>query len=1021
MPPFWGSDGWYNASVEDYPFDPDFSTPNAILNAAGFADANGDGWRDLPDGTVMQTLTILTPPADYDPVRIRAGEMIAKNMRDGLNINAEAKALDFDTLVTRLQSMDYQMLIIGWSLSSEPVGNVFDIIGPYASSNTFGFWSEANPNPYYADLFGVVTRADAETQALADEVLRLEDLAKASFNISNQISYTRWAQGVIARAAPVDVLYYRVNVEAATSRWVGWLSYMGQIFGPGMNLFSLGNLVYSGEWTGYREVTQGLNAGLSMPSEVSMVTSAQGYVMAIDDLGRPVEGASVTLSVTGYMGGPTVTPTPWGGMTDSSGVFSFSVAGVEEGYSEITATVTLGILSCSDSAFVECVLPVPNTLSLTISSDKHILRPGELANVVAEVTDEWGASVEDATVFVDENLLSYGSVNWTSGSALTDASGRAYLQYQAPTIISPYLNTHLELMLSFTATKNGFEWPAAGSANLMVLNEDPSDWTMTQVDASVTGAVSLARAANATSIVVMVTDDDGNPLWNYRLEIRYSAVDLLFNPVDWVFTDVTGHATIDVQFKDSPTSSALRVTIGNWTVLNAVPATVTLTYAGDGPVPTMYGGYMIWDVDYDPATQEPQFVAPVGSITAVAYVWDGTGAPADGVDSALIVSGTPYGTLAWCDLINWDSTWDGWGINIITQQDGANLVTSGPFNTPYDYDDWDYWYNTAGYIYWDWGTMTGVQILGGELAIEIYGFDVAPIDLMSQVYLVPGGMCYFSDITYCYQLEGSTVISSDYVLGRTYDVLATEILIDDPVLEARSSAYDETGVGVWVTDENNLPVEGVDARVYENVLTGNRNYKVYPWAGANQWSSGYIVTDVNGYANATITAVAKYSVIAEASLRADVYAKAFSWGGYSLLTQTQLAIHVRPCFVTIDPMPDVYLLGDLVRINATVMDSSGVPLENMTVSLVAGTATILDSEEVTDASGRVAFWVFTSSITNDTAGFMLVIGALTVFLYTPDELNRWPWLIVVGLLFAAGLAQLATSPMRGMIRTSSRE
>jgi heme exporter protein B len=42
------------------------------------------------------------------------------------------------------------------------------------------------------------------------------------------------------------------------------------------------------------------------------------------------------------------------------------------------------------------------------------------------------------------------------------------------------------------------------------------------------------------------------------------------------------------------------------------------------------------------------------------------------------------------------------------------------------------------------------------------------------------------------------------------------------------------------------------------------------------------------------------------------------------------------------------------------------------------------------------------------SGFMLAIGALTVFLYTPSELNRWPWLIVVGLLFAAGLAQLAT-------------
>ena len=42
------------------------------------------------------------------------------------------------------------------------------------------------------------------------------------------------------------------------------------------------------------------------------------------------------------------------------------------------------------------------------------------------------------------------------------------------------------------------------------------------------------------------------------------------------------------------------------------------------------------------------------------------------------------------------------------------------------------------------------------------------------------------------------------------------------------------------------------------------------------------------------------------------------------------------------------------------------------------------------------------------SGFMLVIGALTVFLYTPAGLERWPLLFVLGLLFAAGLAQLAT-------------
>lgn len=42
------------------------------------------------------------------------------------------------------------------------------------------------------------------------------------------------------------------------------------------------------------------------------------------------------------------------------------------------------------------------------------------------------------------------------------------------------------------------------------------------------------------------------------------------------------------------------------------------------------------------------------------------------------------------------------------------------------------------------------------------------------------------------------------------------------------------------------------------------------------------------------------------------------------------------------------------------------------------------------------------------AGFMVVIGTLTVFLYTPAGLERWPLMIVLGLLFAAGLALLAT-------------
>ena len=73
MPPYF--DAWYNDAVTEYalldddPSDPITTVPEDILDAAGFVDSDWDGWRNLPDGSTMETLTILAPPADYDPVR----------------------------------------------------------------------------------------------------------------------------------------------------------------------------------------------------------------------------------------------------------------------------------------------------------------------------------------------------------------------------------------------------------------------------------------------------------------------------------------------------------------------------------------------------------------------------------------------------------------------------------------------------------------------------------------------------------------------------------------------------------------------------------------------------------------------------------------------------------------------------------------------------------------------------------------------------------------------------------------
>ena len=975
-PPFWGEDAWYNKTVEKYPFDADFSTPNAILDAAGFA-IGSSGWRQLPDGTPMQKITILTPPADYDPIRIRAGQMIAKNMRDGLHINAEAKALDFDTLVTRLQSMDFQLLIIGWSLSSDPVGNVFDIIGPRASQNTFGFWSEANPNPFYKDLFGVVTRADAETQAIADEVLRLEDLAKSSFNVSDQIKYTRWAQGEIADALPVNVLYYRVNVEAATTRWTGWLSYLGQIFGPGSNLFSLGNLVKTGAGGGGAAATASVNAGLSLPGKVLVGGLVDAYVKVIDNNGAAVSGATVAVTAAGVTGTSTVTIGTASGSTNADGLFLFNLTGTAAGYSYVNVTATKSGVISTASSTLRVVSKLPTTLAVTVSASAMVLRPGETSDIVVAVTDENGAKVAGANVSIDPNLVSYGTTNWSASfnSSLTDANGKAYMLYTAPADISQYMNSHLTLTLSYAATKAGYAWSGAAAANLLILNEALPDWTMAQVDPVASGTVSLTRAANTTAIVINVVDDDGNALADHLLNVSYSDRSLVFDPVDEVLTDGSGQATVDVQMKDSATSAAVRMVVKNTTALNAAPTTVTLTYAGDAPVPTMYGGYMVWDLDGNVATQEPQFMEKMGAITATAYIWDGAGAPADGINASLMVSGTAYGSLAWCDLINWDSTWDGWGINIITDVDGANLVTSGPFNTYYDYDDWDYWFNVAEYIYWDdYGLMTGVDIVGGELTIEIYGQAVAPVDLIGQVYVVPEGVGTFNGDTLAYNVVGPTTISGDYVLGRSYNVSAASLALAKPVLTVKAVGFDSTVATVTATDENNDPIEGASAKVYQNSIRGNLDYMIVPYSSATaQWSSKAVATDSSGIGRETLIAVAKNNIVTQASVRADVFATATVDGAITLFAQNSVVMHVAQAYVALDPIQDTQKIGDKITVTATVTDSSGKVVASIPVELTAGGgATVTQGAMASDASGKVTFDLDTSAMNDLRAAFVPV-------------------------------------------------
>jgi peptide/nickel transport system substrate-binding protein len=953
-PPYWGD--WHNESVEAYPYDDPFddssTIPEDILDDAGLIDANGDGWRDLPDESPMDKIIILTPPADYDPIRIRAGQMIAKNMRE-VGINAEAKAIDFDTLVARLQSMDYQMLIIGWSLTSDPVANVFDILGPKSNSNTFGFWAEEDPNPFYSDLLGVNTLADAETQEMARQVEDLAALARGTFDVEEQIFYTRWGQGVLADAIPCNPIYYRVNIFAHNTRWTGYLPFLGDIVGPGANPYSLANLELSGAAGGAGGVVQSLNIGMSLPGNVPVGGSIAGHVIAVDDFGEPVAGATVALASSGVAGGSnTVSVSPTSGTTDANGIMAFTVTGTANGYSFVNATATLGSVTATDQATVSSVTEVPATLALSVMVDEQVLMPGDTTTVHLYVTDESGDPVEDANVSIDPNLISYGQIdgeNW----AMTDASGHASMTYEAPTEIID-LNTHLTLTLSYAVQKEGYAWVAATAANLLIYNDELPDWVMVRVTDVTTTA--LESAANATTITVEAVDDSGAALTNHRMAVMYSDESMVFDPVTEVVTDGSGEATIDVQVKDMDDSGAVKVTVVNSTVLNAVAGSVTLTYVGSTPPATeLYGGYITY-------TESAQYMGPLSSVEATAWIWDSSGAAADGINASLVLSATPYGSLVWCDDINWDSLWDWLGINMVTEADGGNYVTSGPMNTWFDqanYDDW--MYDTGGWLFWEWGDMTGVEIVGGEYTFTVYGVGVAHADLVGSIYVVPEGLGFFNDTTLGYQIDGQTSIVSEYVIGRSYEVVTVNYEIADPVLMALETDYETTDVMAVVTDKDNEPVEDATVLVYENSVTGNAAYDV----------TDADPTDADGEATAMIEIIGRGGVVAPASAVANVYVKPEVEGAISMFGQTQLFIFVQRTFATIEAVPEIIDMGAWgLNMSVEVTDFAGDPVEGLVVEMTLDSGEVVESSGASDADGMAWFVVNTPELENVKTAFM---------------------------------------------------
>lgn len=441
---------WYNNSIPRYPFDPQEAIN--ILTDAGYqltdpgAPPGPGNWWLNPDGSPIGSsaggkIEILTPPADYDPIRAQAGLMIASQMQD-IGINAESIAMDFGTIVERIDVRDFDMYILGWRIGSDPT----DFLYAFFHSST----AAAGQNyPGYSN-------------SSFDEII---ELARATGDEDEREQAIADAQAAIAYDLPYDVLYFRTNIEAYRSdRFTGWNA------GSTGSIYNWGSILNlkppSNKWLNARFVNTVSAATSGGSVDVEVLVTA---VTKNDDgtLSRtPIEGAWVDIEVTN--GTLSVT----NGTTNANGkllstytapdVPSFGEPGYNEEFENgvnVLLQINTAQLDEYDDAPTKLTLLTVypegvNFLAVQMDADPDVVDDKDssgaagITNIVVTVTDQDNLPVEGVTL----DMLVDPAEPTLDGAGTTNADGQATYTFTAADV-----DEDKEYQVSVLATKDGYK------------------------------------------------------------------------------------------------------------------------------------------------------------------------------------------------------------------------------------------------------------------------------------------------------------------------------------------------------------------------------------------------------------------------------------------------------------------------------------------------------------------------------------------------------------------------------------
>jgi peptide/nickel transport system substrate-binding protein len=188
---------WYNDSIQDYEFD--VARANQILDDAGYADTDGDGVRELPDGSRPLTFRLNWPSDSI--VAPRTAELLS-DMWGEVGVTLELQAVDPDALTTQCcPAFDFDIMIWGWASDPDPSAllYVYTTEGIPTGSSETGY-----SNPTYDEMY-------AQQQTELDFEARKAIVWEMQKIVHDDVVYI--------------IPFYDSQVQAyRTDRFTGWLT-----------------------------------------------------------------------------------------------------------------------------------------------------------------------------------------------------------------------------------------------------------------------------------------------------------------------------------------------------------------------------------------------------------------------------------------------------------------------------------------------------------------------------------------------------------------------------------------------------------------------------------------------------------------------------------------------------------------------------------------------------------------------------------------------------------------------------